>query len=147
MTFATPLTSRRIDTGLAVLRTIVGIIFMVHGGQKLFVFGFAGVSGAFAQMGIPLPGVTGPLVALLEFFGGFALVIGLLTRLSALGLAINMLGAIVMVHLAAGFFLPKGYEFALALLGGAITLALTGAGSYSVDAIIDRRRGVRSATA
>ena len=147
MTDTTPLTARRIDSGLAVLRIIVGIIFMVHGGQKLFVFGFAGVSGAFAQMGIPLPGVTGPLVGLMEFSGGFALVVGLLTRLSALGLGITMLGAIVMVHAAAGFFLPTGYEFALALLGATITLALTGAGSYSVDAVIARRRHVRNATA
>ncbi len=147
MADTTPLTAPRIDIGLAVLRIITGIIFMVHGGQKLFVYGFAGVSGAFAQMGIPLPGITGPLVALLEFFGGFALVVGLLTRLSALGLAINMLGAIVMVHLAAGFFLPNGYEFALALLGATITLALTGAGNYSVDAVIARRRRGGNATA
>jgi len=147
MTDTTPLTARRIDSGLAVLRIIVGIIFMVHGGQKLFVFGFAGVSGAFAQMGIPLPGVTGPLVGLMEFSGGFALVVGLLTRLSALGLGITMLGAIVMVHAAAGFFLPTGYEFALALLGATITLALTGAGSYSIDGIIARRRNVPNATA
>lgn len=132
---------QRVSAGLAVLRVIVGIIFVAHGAQKLFTYGLAGVQGAFAGMGIPLPGITGPAVAFLEFFGGIALIVGLLTRLAALGLAINMLGAIVMVHLAAGFFLPQGYEFALALMGGSIALALAGPGEYSVDAVLGRRRG------
>jgi putative oxidoreductase len=132
---------QRVSAGLAVLRVVVGIIFVAHGAQKLFTYGLAGVSGSFAGMGIPLPGITGPAVAFLEFFGGIALILGLLTRLAALGLAINMLGAIVMVHLAAGFFLPQGYEFALSLFGGSVALALAGAGEYSVDSVIARRRG------
>ena len=134
---------RRQGTGLAILRIITGIVFMAHGGQKLFVYGFAGVTGAFTQMGIPLPGITGPLVAILEFFGGLALVIGLLTRLAALGLAIDMLGAILLVHLAAGFFLPRGYEFALTLLGASVALAVGGPGILSVDETIARRRAAR----
>lgn len=54
-----------------------------------------------------------------------------------------MLGALLIVHLDAGFFLPNGYEFVLALLGVAVTLALTGAGAYSLDARLDGRRNVR----
>ena len=134
---------RRQGTGLAILRIVTGIVFMAHGGQKLFGYGFAGVTGAFTQMGIPLPGITGPLVAILEFFGGLALVIGLLTRLAALGLAIDMLGAILLVHLAAGFFLPNGYEFALTLLGSSVALAVGGPGILSVDETIARRRAAR----
>lgn len=132
--------SRRIDAGLAVLRVIAGIVFAAHGGQKLFVYGFGGVTAAFGQMGVPLPGVTGPLVALVELLGGLALIFGLLTRLAALGLSVVMLGAILMVHLAGGFFLPSGVEFALALFGAAAALALTGPGEFSLDAVLGRRR-------
>ena len=137
----TSIVPQRVSAALAVLRVVVGIIFVAHGAQKLFTYGLSGVSGAFGGMGVPLPGVTGPAVAFVEFFGGIALILGLLTRLASLGLAITMLGAIFMVHLAAGFFLPQGYEFALALFGAAVALALAGAGEYSADAVIARRRG------
>ena len=137
---------RRQSLALAIVRIATGIVFMMHGGQKLFVYGFAGVTGAFTQMGIPLPGITGPLVALLEFFGGLALVIGLLTRLAALGFVIDMLGAILFVHLAGGFFLPNGYEFALLLLLTSLGLVIGGPGRFSVDDGIARRRAVRVTT-
>jgi putative oxidoreductase len=133
---------RRQSIGLAIVRIITGVVFMAHGGQKLFVYGFAGVTGAFTQMGVPLPGITGPLVAIVEFFGGLALVIGLLTRLAALGLAIDMLGAILLVHLAGGFFLPNGYEFALLLFAAATGLVIGGPGAFAVDGAVARRRFV-----
>jgi putative oxidoreductase len=131
--------SRQVNLALLVLRVVVGTVFIAHGSQKLFTYGFAGVTGAFGQMGVPFPGVMGPFVALLEFFGGIALVIGLVTRLAALGLACDMLGAILLVHFKGGFFLPTGYEFALTLLGSNIALALAGAGQFSIDATISSR--------
>ena len=140
MRLAAPASPRQLDLGLTILRVVAGVIFAAHGGQKLFVYGFAGVTGAFTQMGAPLPGLTGPLVALVEFLGGLALVAGLLTRLAGLGLAITMLGAIVLVHLAGGFFLPNGVEFALTLLAVAVTFVITGAGRYSLDHAIAARR-------
>jgi putative oxidoreductase len=144
MSIFRPATPRQLSIGLTVLRVLTGIIFAAHGGQKLFVYGFDGVAGAFGQMGLPMAGVLGPLVALIEFFGGLALVLGAVTRLASLGLAAVMIGAILMVHLPNGFFSPNGFEFPLALLGSALALAATGAGSYSVDGLIASRQ--RSST-
>jgi putative oxidoreductase len=132
---------RQIDAALAVLRVVLGVTFILHGGQKLFVFGFGGVTGAFAQMGIPAPGLLGPFVALVEFFGGIALTLGLLTRLAALGIGATMVVAILTVHLKNGFFNPGGFEFPLALLASAVTLVITGAGAFSLDALVERRLG------
>ena len=135
--------SRRVDTGLLILRIVIGIVFLIHGWQKVFVFGFGGVSGAFGQMGAPLPAVTGPLAAIVELLAGGALIIGLLTRLAAFGLAIDMLGAILIVHMKGGFFMPNGYEFALTLLAANVAIAIAGAGYYSIDRVIAERRAGR----
>lgn len=135
----------RLDLALAVLRVVVGGIFLAHGAQKLFVYGFGGVTGAFGGMHIPAAGVTGPLTALVEFFGGLALVTGLLTRLAGLGLAVVMVGAIAFVHLANGFFAPQGAEYPLALLGALAALAIAGAGRYSLGHVLAGRRSGRAA--
>ncbi|MGK2933982.1 MAG: DoxX family protein [Gemmatimonadaceae bacterium] len=144
--FSSP-SQRQIDIGLTILRVVLGVIFIAHGGQKLFVYGFEGITGAFGQMGVPAPGLVGPAIALIEFFGGIALTLGLLTRVAALGVGFTMIGAILLVHLPAGFFAPAGIEFPLALLAAAATLAVTGAGKYSLDALIAGRQPVPAPSA
>jgi len=119
------------------LRIAVGTIFILHGKQKLFGFGFAGVTDAFTHMGVPLPGIMGPFVALFEFFGGIALVLGLLTRLFAFGFTIDMLVAILLVQLKNGF---SHYELEFLLCVSSVALLLMGGGEFSVDGLLGRRK-------
>jgi len=130
---------RQTDAALLILRLITGVTFAAHGWQKLFVFGPENLAAGFGQMGVPFPALTGLLVGLLEFGGGILLAVGVLTRLMSLGLAITMLGALFLVHLDAGFFMPNGYEFVLTLFGASVSLLLMGAGGVSVDAMLARR--------
>ncbi|GLX88441.1 DoxX family protein [Pseudomonas weihenstephanensis] len=130
--------------GLTVLRIFVGIIFAAHGSQKLFGwFGGGGLAGT-AQWMESIGLAPGTLMALLsggtEFFGGLALIIGLLARPAALGLSFTLLVAIFTVHISHGLFMANnGYEFALALLGGTLAVLIEGAGKASLDGAIARR--------
>ncbi len=127
-----------------VLRLPLGIIFAAHGAQKLFGwFGGYGLEGTgqwMASIGL----TPGYLMALgagsAEFFGGILLILGLLTRPSALVLAFTMLVAIFAVHIEHGLFLSNnGYEFGLALLAGSVALALLGGGRLSLDRQLQTR--------
>ena len=120
------------------LRVPVGLIFAAHGAQKLFGwfggYGLEGTGQFFGSLGLH----PGELMALLagsaEFFGGLALVLGLLVRPAAVALAVTMLVAIVSVHIGKGFFMDKGgIEYALALFAASLSLAFSGAGRASVD--------------
>ena len=128
---------RQQSLGLAALRIAVAAVFINHGRQKLFVYGFAGVTGAFTQMGVPLPGFTGPSIGVLEFFGAIALLVGFLTRPIALLFVFDMLGAILLVQLKNGF---SHYELEFLLLASSLALFLTGAGSFSVDSLLAARK-------
>ncbi|MCO8312195.1 DoxX family protein [Pseudomonas mandelii] len=127
--------------GLTILRIVVGIIFAAHGSQKLFgAFGGYGIAGT-AQWMESIGLAPGHLMAILaggtEFFGGLALIIGLLARPAALGLAFVSLVAIFSVHISNGLFMSNnGYEFALALLGGSLAVLIEGAGKLSADRAI-----------
>jgi putative oxidoreductase len=121
------------NCGLTVLRIVVGIVFLMHGYQKLFKIGFGGVAGMFGHMGIPLPHVFAVIVTLVEFVGGILLIAGILVRVAAPLIACDMLVAILKVHWQHGFFSQNGgVEFPLTLLAAAICLTLAGGGSLSV---------------
>jgi putative oxidoreductase len=125
--------------GIAVMRVVVGIVFLMHGGQKLFIWGFGGVAAFLGQVGVPAPMLAGVVVTLVEFLGGLALFLGLFTRWFAIPLAIDMAVAILTVHLANGFFLPKGFEYPLTLFAANVALALLGSGEVSVDNLLAGR--------
>jgi putative oxidoreductase len=114
--------------GLTVVRVVTGLVFVMHGGQKVFWLGLHQTTAGFAKMGIPMPGIAGPLVALVELLGGVCLILGIFTRPAAILLALDMVGAIAFVHGRNGFFLPRGFEFALVLLAINLMLAAGGGG-------------------
>jgi putative oxidoreductase len=142
-------TSTLTSVALTILRVVLGFIFVVHGWQKYNDIGIAGMQTGFGQMGVPAAEITGVLVVLLELVGGFLLILGFLSRLIAVLLAVEMLGAWALVHASKGFFVNEGgYELVLILAAAALTIALAGPGRFSVDyALFGRRRSRLSALA
>jgi putative oxidoreductase len=123
------------------LRLPLGIIFAAHGAQKLFGwFGGYGLEGTgqwMASIGLEPGLLLAALSGSAEFFGGLLLIIGLLTRPAALVLAVTMVVAILSVHIHNGLFMSNnGFEFGLALLAGAVSLLISGAGRLSLDSRI-----------
>lgn len=92
-------------------------------------------------MRVPAAQIVAPVVATLEVAGGIALIAGILTRVFAALLAVDMLGALLLVHAPAGIFVDKGgFEFVLALAAASLAIALAGAGGFSADAALFGRR-------
>lgn len=116
------------------LRAVIGLVFLVHGGQKLFVFGLGGTAGFLATLGVPLPALAAGVVTAVELLGGLAVLLGVGTRLAAALLAVDMLVALLTVHLRGGFFVPDGIEFPLTLLAASVTLVGLGPGPVAVEA-------------
>ena len=125
---------------LLVLRAALGAVFIAHGGQKLF-----GGMKNFESIvsGIGVPWWMAYVVALVEFGGGILVLVGLLTRLAALGILADMCVAIAKVHWKNGLVAPqgKGYEFPLACAAIAFALIFFGAGPISLDWVTGRGGG------
>jgi putative oxidoreductase len=117
-----------------------------HGSQKVLGwfggYGLKATTGYFKSIGIPLS--IGYAVCFIEFFSGIALILGLFTRLAALGVVAVMVGAILKVHLPNGFFMNwelspgkgHGYETNLALIGIALACIIAGGGALSLDRLL-----------
>lgn len=125
--------------GLLFLRLAVGVVFLMHGGQKIFVYGYRGVAEGFGHLGIPVPWAAAIVVMLVEFLGGLALILGVFTRWAAALIAIVMLVAMLLVHLKNGFFLPRGFEFTLTLFTASLALALSGPGALALGSRVLKR--------
>lgn len=150
MTHATSLVHRTLATDAGwstlALRIPAGIIFAAHGSQKLFGwFGGYGLEGTgqwLESIGLAPGYLLALLAGSVEFFGGLALILGVLVRPVAAALAFAMIVAIFSAHIDKGLFVANnGYEFALALLAIAAALAMAGAGRGSIDEVLDRKLG------
>jgi putative oxidoreductase len=131
--------------GPAVLRVALAAVFIAHGAQKLFgIWGGPGLdatAGFFAQMNL-VPALPLAIVAgVVEFGGGILLLMGAATFVTTLLLTMEMVIAVVKVHLTSGFFLNwnvvpgqgHGFEYNLTLIAALVCLALTGPGAFSID--------------
>jgi len=135
------------DVALTFLRLVLGVVFFAHGAQKLLGwfggYGFHGTMGFFEHLGMPAP--VAFLIICTEFFGGLGLIVGLLTRIAALGIGVEMIGAIFLVHLPNGFFMNwygtqkgEGFEYHLLAIAIAGVLLLRGAGKFSADGAVSQ---------
>ena len=126
---------------LTVLRIVTGIVFLMHGWQKLAMMGIGGFAGFLGQLGIPGAEVAAVVVTAIEVIGGLALILGIGTRWVAIPLACDMLVALFTVHLAAGFFVSEGgYELVLLLLAASVALILGGSGTLALENLVRGRR-------
>lgn len=119
-----------------VLRVVVGLLMAMHGYAKL-TGGAAGVAGFFGSLGIPAPGIMAWVVIIIELVGGIMIILGLFTRFWAFLYVPTMAVAIVLARMKSGIISPQGgtftFELELALLAGALALALLGSGPMSLD--------------
>jgi putative oxidoreductase len=134
------------DFVLTIARLVLGVTFFMHGAQKMLGwfggYGFHATMGTFTHyLGIPAP--LAFLAICAEFFGGLGLLVGLLSRVAALGIIVNMLVAIATVHHVNGFFMNwtgqqkgEGFEFHLLAIALAIVVLIKGSGAVSIDRAI-----------
>lgn len=132
--------------GLVPLRLALGIVFVMHGWQKAFVFGIAGTADILGKLGIPLATASALVLVVAELGGGVAIITGVFTRWAALALAVEMCVAIPVARMGGGFFTPYGYEFEMTLLGACVTLALVGPGDVSLGRYLASRQAESAAS-
>jgi putative oxidoreductase len=120
------------------LRLAIGLIFIAHGRTKLF-GGLGGVENMLTGLGFPIPYIFAIILAVVEFFGGICVLLGLFTRYAAALLFIDMAVAILKVHLRHGLIGPGSIEFPLMLLVGCMALMLLGPGKASIEKTLLKR--------
>jgi len=133
------------DLVLLIARVGLGVVFIAHGWQKFRTNGLDGTAAGFDQMGIPAPTLSAYFAAFVELVGGAALVLGVLTTVAGVLLAVNMAGAFLFVHMSNGVFVANGgWEFVVVLGLFALTVAAIGAGRFSLDNALTRSTAGRA---
>ena len=139
---------------LTIVRVVLGVVIFAHGAQKLL--GWYGGPGLSATLRtfrdqLRIPAALTCLAIAAEFFGGLGLIVGLLTRVAALGVAVTIAVALLTVHLKNGLFMNwfgekqgHGIEYHLLIIALAVLLMVKGAGAFSIDAALSRDAAVVS---
>lgn len=129
------------DITALVARLLTGSVLIAHGWQKFNEWTIAGTTQAFEGMGVPLPGLSAPLAAVIELVGGILTLIGLGTRWVGVIVAALMAGAAIIAHVPNGIFVDAGgWELVGMIAAAGLALAASGAGRVSVDHLIASRR-------
>lgn len=137
------------DAAIMILRVLLGVVFFPHGMQKLLGwfggYGFDGTMGFFTGT-LGIPALFAFLAIIAEGLGALGLLTGFLTRISAFGIGVNMVVAVVMLHLQNGFFMNwngkqagEGYEYHILVIAMSIALIIKGGGKWSFDRIVADR--------
>ncbi len=138
------------DATLTVLRLALGVAMFAHGAQK--VLGWFGGYGLKASFGMfttmmHIPATFAALAIAAEFLGGIGLILGLLGRVAAFGVAVNMAVAVALVHSGNGFFMNwagnkrgEGFEYHLLAIAISIAVMVRGSGALSIDRLLGRRK-------
>ena len=132
-----------------IARLVLGIVFFAHGAQLTLGwfggYGYTGSMGFFTGT-MHIPALFAFLAIFAQFAGSIALILGVLSRLAALGIAIVMAVAIATVHVKVGFFMNwygnqkgEGYEYHLLAIALALVVMIKGAGPVSIDAALTRK--------
>ena len=134
------------DWVITIVRVVLGVVFFAHGAQMtLGWFGGAGLQSTVRvfreQLRIPAP--LALLAVAAEVLGGLGLIVGLLSRIAALGIAVVMIVALLAVHRKFGFFMNwygekqgHGIEYHVLVLALALTVMIKGAGAFSLDQVL-----------
>lgn len=126
--------------GTLVLRIALGLVFFMHGYQKVFQMGHEAVTGFLTSLGFPIASLFAYILAYGELAFGALLIVGLLTHWSAKFATIVAVVAFFTVHASNGFFVSGGgYEFIILIFAAAVSVCISGGGKYSLDAMLFKK--------